>query len=721
MKTPLLFALVVVLPIAVLTAQDRAAADPEVQLRAAMTRELLHGDLAGAIAEYRRIAADAAASRSLAARALFQLAQAYEKQGDPEARATYERLTRTYRDQPGIAAQANVRLQALGQVAPASASPFKRLLVDHRDGRYGRPTRDGRSYLRYDPERRGFELLDFATGRARRITTDGPSPADAAVGTAQLSNDGRRIAATVHVHRPGTRGNTQADIVRAEIRVFDVDGRGPGRVIASWPMEQLIRFSARPFAWAPRNDRVWLKVMFRDLSAQIVAVDLAGAQQTVKTMPWHDHSQPPSLSPDGRFVTYHDAFDRQAPPDIVILAADGSREERLRNPANDNKPMFTPDGSGIVFESNRRGPRDLWFVPVANGRPAGEARLVWRDVGAFGEVQQFAASGALVYYFAANEYSVSTVPIDVDGGRAAIGERSPVPTVAGEMNTGAAFSPDGRELAFFRARGRRVALRSVESGREREFPLGIELGINATLDWCPGGTRLMAAGSVPGSGNVAYSIDLQDSAVRRLPLPEPVAVVCLGPEEALYLRNVGPQRQSLLRRDLATGAESLLFTGDRIGGRSLARSADRSRIAFVETDTRGSRLRVLSLEAGASPVTVMDAGAPIDGQVPLIQNVAWMSDGRRLLVVRLDEEFAGQTGQTQRPLWLWEVPADGGASRRIGTLPVTQVEGYFAGLSSLTVHTGGTQIAYQSHERYVEQTWAIENLARAIREDTLVR
>ena len=78
--------------------------------------------------------------------------------------------------------------------------------------------------------------------------------------------------------------------------------------------------------------------------------------------------------------------------------------------------------------------------------------------------------------------------------------------------------------------------------------------------------------------------------------------------------------------------------------------------------------------------------------------IAWMPDGQRLLVVRHDDDVAGRKDRVQYPLWAWEVPVNGGAARRIGELPISKVDGYFAGVGSLTVHPNGTQLAYRSHE-----------------------
>ena len=45
------------------------------------------------------------------------------------------------------------------------------------------------------------------------------------------------------------------------------------------------------------------------------------------------------------------------------MAVDGSRETTLVQTSNeDHSPMWTPDGRGIVFKSDRSGTSALWHV-----------------------------------------------------------------------------------------------------------------------------------------------------------------------------------------------------------------------------------------------------------------------------------------------------------------------------------------------------------------------
>jgi WD40 repeat protein len=151
---------------------------------------------------------------------------------------------------------------------------------------------------------------------------------------------------------------------------------------------------------------------------------------------------------------------------------------------------------------------------------------------------------------------------------------------------------------------------------------------------------------------------------------------------------------------------------------SLARALDGSRLAFVVHDKSAARLVTMPAGGGEVSSVLMSAGyfGATNERRPLIWAVAWMPDGQRLLVVRYDDEVAGSTDWAQRPLWLWDVPLDGRAPRKVGVLPLPKVQGnYFAGIGGFTIHPDGKRLAFHSHEGYLEQTWAIDNLVSLIK------
>ncbi|MCK5408165.1 MAG: PD40 domain-containing protein, partial [Candidatus Krumholzibacteria bacterium] len=348
------------------------------------------------------------------------------------------------------------------------------------------------------------------------------------------------------------------------------------------------------FGWVPDASSLWTFVRKPDGTAQIASIDLTdGTFNVLKTLDYRNHSQPPSLSPDGRLITYYDRPDRESPPDVFLLATDGSGEFRVEHPASDSKPIFAPDGSGIVFESDRRGARDLWFLPVADGMPSGAPRIVWRDVGPYGQVLRFAENGSLFYVYTANEFAVYTAEIDVLN--QTIDNVEVLTPRHRQMNTAPAWSSDGRWLAYRRG-GRRVVLRELATGVEREVAIP---GGRGGVDWCGSATSLVVSGY--DDGPAAYRVVQGSTEVERLPLNRPDKALCVTEGEAIvYHRRVGDrgsQVGQIVRHFLSSGQESVLFEGPVSSG-TMARSPDGRHLAFLVADSVVARLVVMPSTGG---------------------------------------------------------------------------------------------------------------------------
>jgi serine/threonine protein kinase/Tol biopolymer transport system component len=70
---------------------------------------------------------------------------------------------------------------------------------------------------------------------------------------------------------------------------------------------------------------------------------------------------PTDVSPDGRWIALNNMDERQQ--DIFIMRSDGTELSRLTDDlARDWSPRFTPDGTGLVFFSNKAGTYDGWSI-----------------------------------------------------------------------------------------------------------------------------------------------------------------------------------------------------------------------------------------------------------------------------------------------------------------------------------------------------------------------
>jgi len=152
----------------------------------------------------------------------------------------------------------------------------------------------------------------------------------------------------------------------------------------------------------------------------------------------------PSISPDGRRV----AVSRMLAGNADIWLLDGTRTSRFTfDAALDRFPIWSPDGSRIVFESNRKGHRNLYQKP--SGGAGAEELLVESPQDTI--PTDWSADGRFVFYYSIDPQTsrdLWVLSMEGDGKpwvflKTSFDER------------GAQFSPDGRWVAYM----------SNESGR----------------------------------------------------------------------------------------------------------------------------------------------------------------------------------------------------------------------------------------------------------------
>jgi TolB protein len=99
-----------------------------------------------------------------------------------------------------------------------------------------------------------------------------------------------------------------------------------------------------------RKTTIWMAN--RDGSNPHPLVNWAGSIQTS-----------PDWSPDGQYIVFSSDRDSQH-FDIWRIGADGSNIIRLTSLGDNSHPRFSPDGTKILFKTNRMGRHDLWYMSV---------------------------------------------------------------------------------------------------------------------------------------------------------------------------------------------------------------------------------------------------------------------------------------------------------------------------------------------------------------------
>ena len=326
-----------------------------------------------------------------------------------------------------------------------------------------------------------------------------------------------------------------------------------------------------------------LRVHALTLSIALAAMALAGRPATAAEARLPRH---PAPSPDGSRI----AFSWQG--DLFVVPVSGGPARRLTvHPANERRPVWSPDGRLIAFSSDRHGNDDVFVMPA--DASAAPRRLTFASTP--DEPAAFTADGSRVLFVSRRDESIRRMPaiygVPVEGGtprleQPALG-RWPVP------------SPDGDRLAFVRG---------------------------GTFWWRQG---------YRGAANRDLWLRLSDGSYRQVTTFEgdDDHPSWLG-DDALVFSSTRTGRRNLHRLDLASGRITAL-TGFRETGIRFPRAAARAPVVAFEHD---DGLWVLDLSSDGSPRRLsidVPADAPWD---PVLRRAA--RDGATELAISPDGSTA---------------------------------------------------------------------------------
>jgi Tol biopolymer transport system component len=153
------------------------------------------------------------------------------------------------------------------------------------------------------------------------------------------------------------------------------------------------------------------------------------------------------LSPDGTRAAASVIADTGDAEDIWVIDLTRSVPMRLTtDPASDRFPIWSPDGSHIVFQSNRRnGIFDLYQRPASG---AGADEVLWAD-GEYKVPTSWSADGRFILYTSNTDIWVLPLEAAATTGPARAGGSRPIRLMETRFNESEGeFSPDGRMVAY---------------------------------------------------------------------------------------------------------------------------------------------------------------------------------------------------------------------------------------------------------------------------------
>jgi Tol biopolymer transport system component len=649
-----------------LAATAAGAESPYDLFQKALLKERTEGNFPEAIKLYQHIVDKFSTNHKIAAQALLQLAECQERLGSAQARLTLERLLREYGDQQETADAARSRLAVSSGQNAVTAASSKLVFSESAGKRIAAVSRDRRHIIQATADG-GFGVRELATGKFRRLTNSGFDMA--------FSPDGSLIAFSRNVGP-----------VAREVRVIGVDGVGE-RMLLHWDNG----FLPWPMGFTPDGRRIIVHCFQigkpTGTPGKVLSLSVAdGSYETV----WEGatYNEDLALSPDAKYIAYMRVVQREPEThELWLLSLENKTDVPiLKHPATASPEDWLPDGSGILFLSDRRNRgkvRDLWLQRIADGRPQGTPSLIKTDMGD-GSTLLTARDGTMYWTktVATSEVlSAEVVPSNGKAGNiASLGVSSAgVPHV----------SPDGRSLAFVTVPARRqfsLGFLSLENGQSRSFSPKLQALGAPGFAWLPNGQSVIVSAR-EGNNWGLFRLNPEDGSWAKLKAGGYGYRFELSPDgKTVYHSRYKPADglTHILASNIETGGEREVFEARGFGDYTLeiALSPDGARLAITKPDGADSVISIVSLTGGEQHEIHRK------GQY---RATVWSRDGRYLIT--RDTPADGRAE-------LIRIPVDGGPAQSLG---ITAPE-----IGAIAVHPDGRRIYYVVKDGRNE-LWSMEH------------
>lgn len=563
---------------------------------------------------------------------------------------------------------------------------------------FGSVSPDGRllSYIHW--ETGDLAVRDLDTGESRLLTgkTESWGPDDSFAHLSRFSPDGETLVYIWFVHHGDY-----------ELRLIDVNAEDPASTVRTLYAHEELKWP-EPRDWTPDGSRVLATIARKDDSLSLGFISVESGEFEPLITDQFPNLGRTLLSPDGRWIAISGSREKNSETDLFLLAADGSKLQRLTDhPGEDAAMSWTPDGTGIVFRSNRRGQEDLWLLPVRDGQASGPPAVLHSGSSVAREIGM-TPDGRFYFGKRAGGRNVYVAEVDFESGRAL---QEPEVAIESHMghNLRPSWAPDGKALAYLSARSNAdtrgqkfptLVIQPWPEGQPRELDLGfLRLG---RPTWSPD-SKSMVFGAREADRGGLYRMAL-DAA-------EPEFLVRRGADHYArpnfsadgksiydaYSSEWDGRAYSMRRISVDDGAEEVLFERPSRPGWVAHRSPNGAYFAIRERngETGVSRLLVREAESGEE-IELLQTESPERIAIP-----TWTADSSRIVFFRKNEK--NQVSE------LWSVKPDG-SSLMHTSLSAQHVDGL--NLEELSVHPDGRHIAFSAGKTRFE-IWSLENFLPA--------
>jgi Tol biopolymer transport system component len=216
----------------------------------------------------------------------------------------------------------------------------------------------------------------------------------------------------------------------------------------------------------------------------------------------------PDLSPDGSRIVF--SSNRTENRQIFTIGADGTALLRLTDhKADDRGPVWSPDGSQILFVSDRDGNEEVYLMNADGSHPVNLTLREARDFDA-----QWSSDGSQIIFSSDRDRSGVFALYTMNPDGSAVGRLHQTGT--DNSVTGGELSPDGRRVVFVEWIGSdRANVVVARSDGSDPSVISEQRGLNTEPSWFPDGRRIIFTSDRSGRPEL-YSVNADGSNLMRL-------------------------------------------------------------------------------------------------------------------------------------------------------------------------------------------------------------
>lgn len=258
----------------------------------------------------------------------------------------------------------------------------------------------------------GIFLIDLPSNEIKRVTTPEAPVVDH---TPRFSPDGKSIAFIRHF-----------STFKREVFVVPAAGGEPRQITSD-------DVRVYGLAWKPGSDKLFFS-SYRKLGRLNLWQTDAGGSEPVMVPTGSRNLQEVAIAPDGKHMVF---TEEKADENIWDITPGSGPKPVIRSTGADHSQQISPDGSLIVFASDRSGEYEIWIAD-ADGQ---NQRQLSAHEGSSGS-PRFSPDGKMVAYDAQTAQTSDIYLVPVNGGAA---RRL---TSGGKNNALPAWSADGQTIFF---------------------------------------------------------------------------------------------------------------------------------------------------------------------------------------------------------------------------------------------------------------------------------